>query len=68
MVVTFAVGYFLSLVIRKVTKTPTYEETYDPNVFVDPLSKKLLTRKRIKIINSVEMSVTKEDESTMLSL
>lgn len=67
MVVTFAVGYFLSLLIRKVTKTPTYEETYDPNVFVDPLYKKLLKRKRgIKIINSVEMSVTKEDESTML--
>lgn len=67
MVVTFAVGYFLSFIIRKITNTPTDEETYDPNVFVDPLSKKLLSRERgIKMINSVEMSVCKEDESTML--
>lgn len=67
MVITFAVGYFLSLLIRKVTKTPTDEETYDPNVFVEPLSKKLLTReRRIKIVSSVEMSEAKEDENTML--
>ncbi|KAL1509538.1 hypothetical protein ABEB36_004253 [Hypothenemus hampei] len=62
LVITVTVGYFTSWIVRWKTNRPIQCENYDPNLFIPPLSRRLIIRKKEnKTFHLVKRSESDED-------